>query len=178
MALAFLAIAPLLGYKASMFNLVFANNLASIRLWRSLNFQEIGRVPNAGSLRKNQLDDEEEFVDAIMFHYSFTWYAMSTHFFLFRFFFHQHFVWFLSVGTIEIDSIRNHTSQFVRRATILVRQRCPTVVNFLFRATTMSNNRSTRRTILFVDVVIWSMSWKRKNNFFKQRRHCTSEKRI
>lgn len=71
MALAFLAIAPLLGYKASMFNLVFVNNLASVRLWRSLNFQEIGRVPNAGYLRTNQLDDEEEFVDAIMFYYSF-----------------------------------------------------------------------------------------------------------
>ncbi|UJR30539.1 hypothetical protein I4U23_018069 [Adineta vaga] len=75
MALAFLQIAPLLGYKASMFNLVFANNIPSIRLWRSLGFQEIGRVPNAGLLIKNQQTNneiEEEFVDAIMFYYSFT----------------------------------------------------------------------------------------------------------
>ncbi|CAF0892599.1 unnamed protein product [Adineta ricciae] len=76
MALAYLQIAPLLGYKASMFNLVFANNIASIRLWRSLGFQEIGRVPNAGLLVKdkktNNEVEEEEYVDAIMFYYSFT----------------------------------------------------------------------------------------------------------
>ncbi|CAF1091634.1 unnamed protein product [Adineta ricciae] len=75
MALAYLQIAPLLGYKASMFNLVFANNIASIRLWRSLGFQEIGRVPNAGLLIKDKKminEAEEEYVDAIMFYYSFT----------------------------------------------------------------------------------------------------------
>jgi ribosomal protein S18 acetylase RimI-like enzyme len=79
MALAFIQIVPLLGYKASMFNLVFENNTPSIRLWRSLGFKEIGRVPNAGYLIKNkQITDqtnaevEEEYVDAIMFYYSFT----------------------------------------------------------------------------------------------------------
>jgi L-amino acid N-acyltransferase YncA len=80
MASAFIEIAPLLGYRASMFNLVFENNLASIRLWKSLNFKEIGRVPNAGYLIRNrtntidqsQLNIEEEYVDAIMFYYSFT----------------------------------------------------------------------------------------------------------
>ncbi|CAF2733101.1 unnamed protein product [Rotaria sp. Silwood2] len=79
MALAFIEIVPLLGYKASMFNLVFANNTPSIRLWRSLGFQEIGRVPKAGYLIKNKetteqtnTEIEEEFVDAIMFYYSFT----------------------------------------------------------------------------------------------------------
>lgn len=73
MALAFIEIAPLLGYKASMFNLVFENNTASVRLWRSLGFKEIGRVPNAGYLIKKTetMDVEEEFVDAIMFYYSF-----------------------------------------------------------------------------------------------------------
>ena len=84
MALAFIQIAPLLGYKASMFNLVFENNIASVRLWRSMGFQEIGRVPNAGYLIKRKDanegisnsvgddDEEEEFVDAIMFYYPFT----------------------------------------------------------------------------------------------------------
>ncbi|CAF1332075.1 unnamed protein product [Adineta steineri] len=79
MALAFIEIAPLLGYKASMFNLVFESNIASVRLWRSLGFKEIGRVPNAGLLIKNKeiteetnADIEEEYVDAIMFYYSFT----------------------------------------------------------------------------------------------------------
>lgn len=80
MAFAFIQIAPLLGYKASMFNLVFENNIASVRLWRSTGFQEIGRVPNAGYLIKrkdanerteNSVEEEEEFVDAIMFYYQF-----------------------------------------------------------------------------------------------------------
>jgi ribosomal protein S18 acetylase RimI-like enzyme len=62
-----------------MFNLVFITNIPSVRLWRSLGFQEIGRLPNAGYLIKKketneQENDEveEEFVDAIMFYYSFT----------------------------------------------------------------------------------------------------------
>jgi len=79
MGLAFIQIAPLLGYKASMFNLVFENNIASVHLWRSLGFTEIGRVPNAGYLiKKKEITEqtntevEEEFVDAIMFYYSFS----------------------------------------------------------------------------------------------------------
>lgn len=79
MGLAFIQIAPLLGYKASMFNLVFMSNVASVRLWRSLKFQEIGKVPNAGYLIKNKeiserakAEVEEEYVDAIMFYYNFT----------------------------------------------------------------------------------------------------------
>jgi ribosomal protein S18 acetylase RimI-like enzyme len=76
MALAFIQIAPLLGYKASMFNLVFESNIVSVHLWRSLGFKEIGRVPNAGYLIKKkdttEGEGEEEFVDAIMFYYSFT----------------------------------------------------------------------------------------------------------
>lgn len=75
MASAYLQIAPLLGYKASMFNLVFANNVARVRIWRSLGFQEIGRIPNAGLLikdKKTNNEVEEEYVDAIMFYYSFT----------------------------------------------------------------------------------------------------------
>ncbi len=62
-----------------MFNLVFENNIPSVRLWRSLGFKEIGRIPNAGYLIKKkettaQKNDEveEEFVDAIMFYYNFT----------------------------------------------------------------------------------------------------------
>ncbi|ORX94482.1 acyl-CoA N-acyltransferase [Basidiobolus meristosporus CBS 931.73] len=68
MAEAFLKVAPALGYQASMFNLVFVNNHASIRLWRRLGFQEIGRIPKAGRLKGSP----EELVDAIMFYYDFT----------------------------------------------------------------------------------------------------------
>lgn len=75
MGLAYIAIAPLFGYQASMFNLVFENNLPSVHLWRSLGFTEIGKVPNAGCLLKKRASteelNEEEYVDAIMFYYSF-----------------------------------------------------------------------------------------------------------
>jgi len=70
MANSFLSLAPLLGYRASMFNLVFENNVASVKLWRKLQFVEIGRVPKAGRLKK-QDSEEEEFVDAIMFYKDF-----------------------------------------------------------------------------------------------------------
>ncbi|KAJ5671851.1 hypothetical protein N7507_000978 [Penicillium longicatenatum] len=50
------------GYKYSVFNLVFANNPASIRIWERLGFSVIGRVPKAG-----RLDNSEELVDALIF---------------------------------------------------------------------------------------------------------------
>lgn len=40
-------LAPHLGYKASVFNLVFANNVASIRIWEKLGFQRAGIIPKA-----------------------------------------------------------------------------------------------------------------------------------
>lgn len=49
-----------------MFNLVFVNNEASVRLWRSLGFEEIGRIKHAG-----RLANSAELVDAIMFFMSF-----------------------------------------------------------------------------------------------------------
>ncbi|CAG8747991.1 36664_t:CDS:2, partial [Racocetra persica] len=51
MAESFLLFAPLLGYKSSVFNLVFENNIPSIKLWRSLGFKEIGKIPNAARLK-------------------------------------------------------------------------------------------------------------------------------
>ncbi|KAG0277274.1 hypothetical protein BGZ95_006200 [Linnemannia exigua] len=71
---AFLKVVPLIGYKASMFNLVFESNVASIKLWRRLGFKEIGRVPNAGRLRgQGELGGEakEGYVDAIQFYWDF-----------------------------------------------------------------------------------------------------------
>ncbi|KAI9282486.1 acyl-CoA N-acyltransferase [Umbelopsis sp. AD052] len=68
MGRAFVTLAPLLGYKASVFNLVFANNPASLRIWRSLGFQEVGRIPQAGRLKNSP----DELVDAIVFHMDFT----------------------------------------------------------------------------------------------------------
>ncbi|KAF9974626.1 hypothetical protein BGZ73_001925 [Actinomortierella ambigua] len=75
MARAYLRVAPMLGYRASMFNLVFYSNQASIRLWQRLGFREIGRIPQAGRLRgqgPTKSKDEEGYVDAVMFYFDFT----------------------------------------------------------------------------------------------------------
>ncbi|KAJ3368831.1 hypothetical protein GGF31_006119 [Allomyces arbusculus] len=69
MALSFLRVAPLLGYRASVFNLVYTSNEASVRLWSAFGFKEIGRVPQAGRLRTK--DGKEEFTDAIVFYFDF-----------------------------------------------------------------------------------------------------------
>ena len=55
-----LKIATHLGYLAVMFNLVFETNLPSIRLWQSLGFETIGRIPQAAKLPDGQV------VDALM----------------------------------------------------------------------------------------------------------------
>ncbi|KAI9318217.1 acyl-CoA N-acyltransferase [Dichotomocladium elegans] len=64
----FLTIAPALGYKASIFNLVFANNEASIRIWEKLGFRRIGTIPNAARLKNSP----GQLVDAYIYHYDFT----------------------------------------------------------------------------------------------------------
>ncbi|ORY90396.1 hypothetical protein BCR43DRAFT_499242 [Syncephalastrum racemosum] len=68
MAETFLVTAPALGYKASVFNLVFANNEASLRIWKRLGFQQVGCIPKAGRLANSP----DELVDAHVLHYDFT----------------------------------------------------------------------------------------------------------
>ncbi|KAI8385020.1 uncharacterized protein BYT42DRAFT_544819 [Radiomyces spectabilis] len=63
-----LTTAPALGYKASVFNLVFVNNEASIRIWRKLGFQEVGRIPQAGRLKNSP----DQLVDALIFYNDFS----------------------------------------------------------------------------------------------------------
>ncbi|RCI11842.1 hypothetical protein L249_7556 [Ophiocordyceps polyrhachis-furcata BCC 54312] len=48
---AYLEWAPRLGYRYSVFNLVYETNVASCRIWDSLGFKRIGRVKSCGSLR-------------------------------------------------------------------------------------------------------------------------------
>lgn len=50
------------GYKYSVFNLVFANNTASIKIWEKLGFSVIGRVPGCGNLANS-----DTLVDALIF---------------------------------------------------------------------------------------------------------------
>ncbi|KAL4979033.1 hypothetical protein BDW66DRAFT_116683 [Aspergillus desertorum] len=58
---AYLHFAPLLGYKYSVFNLVFENNVASVKIWERLGFSVIGRVPGAA-----RLANSETLVDALI----------------------------------------------------------------------------------------------------------------
>ena len=54
--------APKLGYKSSVFNLVYETNLASRRIWEGLGFKVIGRIPQCGRLK-----GKDNLVDAIMY---------------------------------------------------------------------------------------------------------------
>ena len=56
----FLKLAPALGYKTAMFNLVFASNRASHGLWKKLGFSEGATLPGAGRLRWFESEEEEE----------------------------------------------------------------------------------------------------------------------
>jgi len=66
----FLHYAPLLGYKASVFNLVYTNNTGSMRIWDSLGFVRAGLIPRAGRLRRED-GIGEEWVDAVIYYRSF-----------------------------------------------------------------------------------------------------------
>lgn len=54
--------APLLGYTYSVFNLVFATNVASYKIWDDLKFDRIGLIPKAAFLK-----GYNDYVDAIIF---------------------------------------------------------------------------------------------------------------
>jgi ribosomal protein S18 acetylase RimI-like enzyme len=51
MARAFLVLADDLGYRHSMFNLVYSTNAGSIRLWDKLGFQRVSVIPGGGQLK-------------------------------------------------------------------------------------------------------------------------------
>lgn len=59
--------APACGYRGSVFNLVYANNEASVRLWTKLGFTNVGRIPEAGKLKRKD-GNGEEYVDAWVVH--------------------------------------------------------------------------------------------------------------
>ncbi|KAN0125599.1 hypothetical protein V8E52_000806 [Russula decolorans] len=61
---------PALGYKASVFNLVYANNTGSLKIWDSLGFTRAGLIPRAGRLRRPD-GNGEEWVDSIIYYRSF-----------------------------------------------------------------------------------------------------------
>jgi ribosomal protein S18 acetylase RimI-like enzyme len=61
MASIFPYVGKALGYRSSLFNLVYASNEASLALWESLSYQAVGRVPNAGFLKTYGYTDAVQF---------------------------------------------------------------------------------------------------------------------
>jgi RimJ/RimL family protein N-acetyltransferase len=57
MGACFLRFACTLGYKAAYFNLVFASNIVSVRLWERLGFQRVAEIPKAARLVGMPLDE-------------------------------------------------------------------------------------------------------------------------
>jgi len=56
----YLHIAKSLGYKSSYFNLVFESNVASVRLWESLGFQQVARLERAARLKNDIVHTPDE----------------------------------------------------------------------------------------------------------------------
>ncbi|KAL7272843.1 Protein spt10 [Rhizina undulata] len=63
MGTAYLEYAKQLGYRYSVFNLVFETNVASTKIWDSLGFERIGRVKGVAKLKSYP----DRFVDAIIY---------------------------------------------------------------------------------------------------------------
>ncbi|KAI0753099.1 hypothetical protein C8Q80DRAFT_1096395 [Daedaleopsis nitida] len=70
LARSYLSYGPRLGYEASVFNLVYVNNVASVKLWEALGFTQAGRIPRAGRL-KTADGMREEFIDAWVYYKQF-----------------------------------------------------------------------------------------------------------
>ncbi|KAI5479215.1 GCN5-related N-acetyltransferase (GNAT) [Pseudohyphozyma bogoriensis] len=68
---AYLHFAPLLGYKASVFNLVYVSNVASLKIWDALGFNRVGLVPEAGLLKSKVPGEEDVYTDAVVYHKTF-----------------------------------------------------------------------------------------------------------
>jgi len=71
---AYLRMAKDLGYRASVFNLVFDCNKPSIRIWKRLGFTRIGTIPKCAKLK-----NIDEYVDAHIYYYDLTQYDHSVY---------------------------------------------------------------------------------------------------
>lgn len=63
MATAYLRIAKDLGFDAALFNLVFASNIASVRLWDKMGFTRIAVLPKCAYLRSGISDAYQYYYD-------------------------------------------------------------------------------------------------------------------
>ena len=73
----FLHFGPQAGYKGSVFNMVYVNNTASVKIWQRLGFTIIGRLPMAGLLKTE--DGGEELTDAYIIFKDFTGTVQDNH---------------------------------------------------------------------------------------------------
>ena len=65
MGRAYLRLAKDIGYRASMFNLVFVVNEASVALWRRLGFRELAVLPGVGNLKGHGYTDAIQFFHSL-----------------------------------------------------------------------------------------------------------------
>lgn len=63
MAVTYLRVAKDLGFRAAFFNLVFASNVASVRLWEKLGFTRIATLPKVASLCSGESDAYQYYYD-------------------------------------------------------------------------------------------------------------------
>mmetsp|Transcript_10596 Transcript_10596/g.12165 ORF Transcript_10596/g.12165 Transcript_10596/m.12165 type:complete len:198 (+) Transcript_10596:132-725(+) len=62
LAVSFEQAAKVIGYRAIVFNLVFADNESSVHIWKNSGYTQIGKVPNA------KATDSGEYIDAYIFY--------------------------------------------------------------------------------------------------------------
>lgn len=63
MVTTYLRVARDLGFHAVLFNLVFASNISSVRLWEKFGFTRIGVLPDCGQLRSGVSDAYQYYYD-------------------------------------------------------------------------------------------------------------------
>lgn len=63
MVTAYLRVAKDLGFRAVLFNLVFASNVASVRLWEKFGFTRIGVLPGCGHMQSGISDAYQYYYD-------------------------------------------------------------------------------------------------------------------
>lgn len=63
MVVTYLRVAKDLGFRASLFNLVFASNVASVKLWEKLGFTRLATLPKVATLNSGETDAYQYYYD-------------------------------------------------------------------------------------------------------------------
>ena len=57
----FVKLAPMIGYEAAFFNLVFTDNLPSIKMWERMGFTRTGTIPKAAKHSNGNYQDAYQY---------------------------------------------------------------------------------------------------------------------